>query len=283
LLLSGASYYLRLNYGTTTVLLLIMSTRAAVSSLEDEAAGLSPLLGEINNLYLAGGIADHDFVGVFILAYAAYRRPKNKWSCGRLKPCVTDSALLGETTRSIKVVEIPKLLEMLNQKHLEKLFGSQIDILDLTIVDIFNHVKLTGIKKNNDNMTNKAIVNWALRMWPFKLLTYIPTPMEVLRMQASRCRVITLFYNECDLASVHEAKLTYMTGSKVAAKDAFDFLIHDITHMEHFIAADSHLEQVGLMQSLVNIRQGSPRKLFRWMFPGDNYLWLELEYLISDM
>ena len=77
--------------------------------------------------------------------------------------------------------------------------------------------------------------------------------------------------------------LTYMTGSHVAAKDAFDFLVHDITHMEHFMSTDSHLEQVGLMKSLLNVCKGSPKKLFKELFPSDEYLWQELEYLISDM
>ena len=50
-----------------------------------------------------------------------------------------------------------------------------------------------GIKKNNNNYVNASIVNWCLATYRFKLLFHIPTPIEVLTMQADRERVITMF------------------------------------------------------------------------------------------
>ena len=248
--------------------------------LSTEAAALSPILTALNEVYINDQLSPYDFVGAFILLYVAHRRPR-KWSCGKLQPPVSVSS--GDTAPASRhITTLPSLLAALDSAVLTKLL-SPMPLEEVTILDIYAHIRLTSIKKNNDNLINRAIVHWAHGLWPFQLLTHIPTPMDVLRMQAQHSRVITLFYKESDLSSMHEAMLTYMIGSKVAAKDAFDFLVHDITHMEHYMLAESHAEQVGLMRALLAMHVGAPRKFFKLLFPCDAYLWSELEYLISDM
>ena len=37
--------------------------------------------------------------------------------------------------------------------------------------------------------------------------------------------------------------MTYI-GNTAHEKDSFEFLIHDLKHMEHFVDADKYLEQV---------------------------------------
>ena len=46
------------------------------------------------------------------------------------------------------------------------------------------------------------------------------------------------------LSTYHIAQLFYMDGSQNHEKDAFEFLIHDLKHMENFIQEDIHSEQV---------------------------------------
>lgn len=250
-------------------------------ALEAEAAVLSPILTALNEEYTKNQISDYDFVGAFILLYVAHRRPR-KWSCGKLQPPIYMSSTEA-TPPSRCIATIPALFAALDASVLSKLLSPSIPLEQITIVDIYRYIRLSGIKKNNDNLVNRSIVYWAHNLWPFQLLTHIPTPMDVLRMQANNSRVISLFYKDTDLSSVHEAMLTYMIGSKVAAKDAFDFLVHDITHMEHYMLPESHLEQMGLMRSLLALHNGAPRRFFKLLFPCDAYLWSELEYLISDM
>lgn len=270
---------LYLFYLFTIIILTIMPLKK--SDLASEAATLSPILTALHELFKMGNLTDYDFVGCFILVYAAFRRP-NRWSCGRLEHVLGDS-VAPYSTPSTRVSDLSSVINLLGQGHWDRLFKPTLDASEVTVLDIFRQIRLSGIKKNNDNMVNKAIVFWAGGKRPFQLLTRIPSPMTVLRMQASKSRVITLFYQEADLASYHEAMLTYMSGSQVAAKDAFEFLVHDMTHMEHFVDAHSHLEQVGLMRSILRLCNGYPKKFFAALFPEDCYVWLELEYLISDM
>ena len=245
-----------------------------------EAKRLSPLLTEYQQMASAGILMPYDFVGCFILSYASIRRPIDKWSCGVLKPPIQPDL---QTASSMRLSDLPSMVAVLHESHVKRLFKGIKAWEDITIMDIYNHIRLAGIKKNANNLVNRAFINWLEGKWPFLLLHHIPTPMAVMRMQANNQRVISLFYKEENLATKHEAMLTYMGGARIVAKDALDFLVHDITHMEHFMHPDSNLEQVGFMRSLLSLRNGSPRKYFEFLFPGDTCIWLELEYLISDM
>ena len=73
-------------------------------------------------------------------------------------------------------------------------------------------------------------------------------------------------------------------GNELNAKDSFEFLIHDMRHMEHFVAPDRYPEQVRFFRCMLNIHQGALRRYFTGtLYPGDSQLWHALEYVISDM
>lgn len=117
---------------------------------------------------------------------------------------------------------------------------------------------------------------------PFKLMFTIPSPMDVLRQQATGARVLTLFRTHNELSTTHKAMLYYMDGMQNHQKDSLEFLIHDMTHMEHYINDDIFLEQVGFFKCFLSINNYQP-KLFFNQREFDEELWRELEYVISDM
>lgn len=85
------------------------------------------------------------------------------------------------------------------------------NILDnFTLIDVFNNLMLTGIKGNTNHLINKNLVYWSLNERSYQLLTYIPTPYEVLKQQSYGLRVITLFYMKEKLSIKHISKLVYM-------------------------------------------------------------------------
>eukprot|EP00602_Paraphysomonas_sp_CaronLab_P005947 CAMPEP_0185035098 /NCGR_PEP_ID=MMETSP1103-20130426/25846_1 /TAXON_ID=36769 /ORGANISM="Paraphysomonas bandaiensis, Strain Caron Lab Isolate" /LENGTH=296 /DNA_ID=CAMNT_0027572023 /DNA_START=308 /DNA_END=1198 /DNA_ORIENTATION=+ len=118
---------------------------------------------------------------------------------------------------------------------------------------------------------------------PVILMTEIPTPMEVLRMQADGNRVVTMFTSVEQLSTCHVAKLQYMAGDQLHSRDPFEFLVHDIKHMYHFKDQATYDEQVGFFRAILSINAGKPKRFFCGLFPTDEMLWYELEYLISDM
>jgi hypothetical protein len=79
--------------------------------------------------------------------------------------------------------------------------------------------------------------------------------------------------------------LTYMSGHRSHERDGLEFLLHDMQHMEHF-RNDKQLyhEQVGFFASIELLgREKGVKYFFTSSLGYDKQLWLELEYVISDM
>ena len=174
-------------------------------------ADLSPLFCEWEMLLKNGTLQPVDFTGAVVLAYMAFRKPKG-WINGKLsKPIILLEEEEKVCNNSMKLIDVPKLLTLLDESYLCKKFKIS-DIYNLTILHIFNQMRFNNIKQNSDNYINYTIVYWYLQQRPYILLFSIPTPMEVLRMQAKGTRVITVFIQPHELNSKHIAKLHYMEG-----------------------------------------------------------------------
>ena len=102
-------------------------------------------------------------------------------------------------------------------------------------------------------------------------------------MQSRRERVVTMFTTAEELSSKHVAPLYYMDGMQNHAKDALEFLLHDLKHMENFVDPACSDEQVGFFKCMNQIHDGHPRRFFVKDCGYDELLWKELEYVISDM
>lgn len=174
---------------------------------------LAFFFSQLKSLLDEGVIQPYDFTGAVILAYLAHRRPKN-WVNGKMKPCVVvneEECKMNE--QSCKLSTMPELCELLDSVYVCKKLGLPADRFnEVRICTLFNCLRFASIKQNADNYINHSIVRWAMGERPFKLLMYIPTPMEVLRMQAVGERVVTVFVTAEELDSQHVAQLHYMDG-----------------------------------------------------------------------
>jgi len=278
--------------------------------LKSEAKNFSLIAREWKNMYLNKDLSPSDFAGSYILYYLGTRR-KNKWAGGNLKKSIIEHRKENEAV-SKRVCDIPGLLQVLDPDYLFRKLS--IDITEISVITVFNRLTLTGLKANNDNYVNVSIVLWALNQYPFRLLFHIPSPMAVLRMQCQGERVVTVLVEEEELGREHVAPLSYMQDMPLHGRDAFEFLLHDLKHMSHFICPETHLEQVGFFRCMLGLGRGNPRAFFcaplpcecamrdrdrgeefSWSHEGvnegcvcdlqgcDTQLWLELEYVISDM
>jgi hypothetical protein len=271
--------------------------------LEEEANILSPIFSDWFALVAEKKLLEHDFGGLYILAYLALRRPR-KWSSGKFPSSLNGS----QSYLSARLCDIPHIISLLGDQYLIKLFGP--DYLDtVTVITIFASIRFTGIKKNIENFVNQSLVQWALQRRPFVLLKDIPTPLQVLRMQARGQRVATAFLSCEELSSQHVAKLHYMEGHQNHSKDAFEFFLHDLKHMENFVDPNTAEEQVGFFHCLLTMSSRddiTPKRYLRNLLSEHTLravtpslletsqtdeifkrrfqqLWNELEYLISDM
>lgn len=287
-------------------------------NLATEALKVQPILSYCEKLYKDGQMSSSDLAGIFILSYLGLRRHKS-WSNGCLKNLISESLSLtscinSSRPSSVEICSIPGLFDILDENYVKKrilkVYKNSLDedgIPKITVLSIFDGLQLRGIKNNADDYVNRCLVNWAYGLRPVCLMFRIPSPLEVLLQQSNRSRVITLFLTLEELKRKHISMLYYMDGMQNHAKDSFEFLLHDMKHMENFTDSSIHLEQVGFFRCFLRLspdlnqskqsdssstkeelnalvpRPNSPKKFFTTVCGYDKLLWRELEYVISDM
>jgi hypothetical protein len=246
------------------------------------AAKAFPVIQAAADLYKARELADHDFVGIYILALAASRKVSS-WCTGRLKPWPERLSL--ELGSSIALDRVTGLIELLGGiDFILKKLGNRHRNGVITVQDIFNELQLASIKHNKHGCSvNMSMVQWSLGNRPFVVMPIIPSPMQVLQQQADGVRVVTVFLTQTELAVVHTSQLLYMQGSPSHSRDAFEFTLHDLQHMEHFCDKESHFEQRGFFLCMLRVGNGSPRDFFCTSCGLDSLFWHQLEYVLSDM
>ena len=230
--------------------------------LKIEASEVEPIMRHCAILQQSSQMSASDMAGVFVLSYLGLRRP-NAWSNGKLKSVVSSSLpddVKNPVPLSVKISEVPGLLTILGANYLSKKFGvncasiiGDAEVPMITVLSVFDSLQLRGIKNNTEDYINKCIVHWAYGLRPCCLMFRVPTPMEVLRQQARNSRVITLFIKRVELEKRHTAMLYYMDGMQNHAKDSFEFLTHDMKHMENFIDPRIHDEQVGFFRCMLKL------------------------------
>ncbi len=266
---------------------------------------ICPVVKDLATRHAAGALRDSEFVAIYILLLLSTR--KNKYLGGKYRYNSHDSAsVVIDRECSVSLATIPGLVDgvnLLDGVYLTKKLN--IELNDIRICDIFTNYTLNGIRKNQDNYVNRQIINWMIQEANISvirkpsLLFHIPTPLQVLEMQCKGTRVVTLFKERHELTKKHVSYLHYMGGQAAVVnghnnetimeheKDALEFLLHDLKHFDNFIGA-SFYEQVGFFNCLVDMHASSETKNKIKLFylnelKYDKQLYLELEYVLSDM
>lgn len=187
---------------------------------------------------------------LYILLFLRIRHPKN-WLQKKTNftPLQSEKLLLDI---------IPESFE-LNDWEKEKL-------KDLCAKDLFSYYNLKGIPQ----AVNRTINNWANGDWSIELLTHIPSPRELLRMQVRNTRCITLTVNHDEIDRL-----------VLSSRDPLSFVLHDLHHADHFFIQEESLKgQLGFY-SLVNQIYDQPQ--LKKTLKEDVQFKSEFEYVVSDM
>lgn len=116
----------------------------------------------------------------------------------------------------------------------------------------------------------RSLVAWENKNYPLVLRKDVPSPEDVLGMQAQGCRCITM------LVSLPEMQNFVEEG-----RDVLGFIVHDLIHADHFFAEPEKAQaQVLFCQKLILV-QKDPDILA--MLSQDKIFRKEFEYLMSDM
>lgn len=111
-----------------------------------------------------------------------------------------------------KILDIIPLEFELNEWEKNKLQG-------ISATELFLHFNLKGIPL----AVNQTMVKWAEGKWNIALLTHIPSPRELLRMQVKNTRCITLTVKHDEIDQL-----------VLSSRDPLSFVLHDLHHAEHF-------------------------------------------------
>jgi hypothetical protein len=263
-------------------------------------------------LYDAGDIGGADFFGLYTLAWVIALRGR-KFAAGRLAECIVGGEI-ESTIHSLPLHnfdDVCTLFDAYNSNalidYLERFHKptnnlssssssssssspSSSSSTSMSIVSVFNRVRLLGIDQNKKNCVNDAVVRWAAGEWPFELMFSVPTPIQVLEQQARGRRVISVLVGLDELQREHVSPLAYMSGEQTHSKNCISFAVHDCRHMLHFAGSFAFAEQVGVFASLWRCARNAAgdddnalRRFFDRYSGGDDALFAAIEYAISDM
>lgn len=144
----------------------------------------------------------------------------------------------------------------------EQLAGS---VLDAQLTRWFERYQFRSVIPN----VSIALMHWLRGHWPLQLVQHIPSPHEVLWMQVSGLRPVTLV---SEYPRMRQPVLTKANG--------FVFMVHDLEHAWKFF----HDPRLHVMQR--NLFAALERALAAGLFSGELHeaeFATRFDYLISDM
>jgi hypothetical protein len=120
--------------------------------------------------------------------------------------------------------------------------------------------------KGYSDRIRRALYQWSHGRYPLLRFKTIPTPFELLKVQATGKRVVTVFSQQ------EEWSKTY------GDKNAFEFVLHDLVHAEHFFERKDWSEGQRQFYDFVLRNWNHPlTSMTRKQCPE------QFDYLISDM
>lgn len=212
-------------------------------------------------LWKRGSIKDSEMVAIFILLFSFFRRPKDflggvhqeKFSNFAQDGLISGKAILDLLRPTLNP-------EWLNYKSLNRL-----DI-ETAFLPYFCSLSLRSIPLS----VTRALAAWQQGTYSLKLLTYIPSPEEVMKMQAQGYRCVSMLIGETEISSFIENE-----------RDVLGFIIHDLIHADHFFKNPmTAVQQIRFSQKLMTAYK-TPE--LQTMMNSDLQFRNEFHYLMSDM
>jgi len=214
-------------------------------TLESRRPYLALALTEMKGLELS----EADFTTLYILLYLRLRSPKNWLQRQQVSGSVPAKKLLEIIPASFELTDWEK----------EKL-------KDVTGAQLFSDFTLKGIPQS----VNRAMVNWYEGKWKIKMLDYIPSSRELLRLQVKNTRCITVMTEKENCAKI-----------VLGTRDPLSFVLHDLMHADQFFSQDVSLKgQLGFYSLINSIYDKEETKT---LLKKDSDFKKEFEYVASDM
>ncbi len=192
-----------------------------------------------------------EFCTLYIILFLRLKHPKN-W-------------LQKKSSVSSHLINDKKVLDLIPSSF--ELNGwEKLKLENVSFYEFFINFNLKGIPL----ASNRTMLNWLQANWPIICLHHIPTPRELLKMQANGSRCITLIINPDEISKM-----------VLSSRDPLSFVIHDLDHADHFFNNDeTHKGQLGILRLIDSIYDRPEiKKSLRENHSFKN----EFNYVASDM
>ncbi|MGZ3782793.1 MAG: hypothetical protein ACXVCY_19275 [Pseudobdellovibrionaceae bacterium] len=213
------------------------------------------------NLWKSRNIDDVEIATVYILIFAFFRRPNDF-----LGGVHNEDLLYADNPKSISSKQVVEILcadlpmPLKNAKSLERLKSSE------PFVDYFCSLSWRSIPLS----VAKSLCAWRSGRYSLNLLTYVPTPEEVLLMQTQGQRCVSMLIEP-------EQIRTFVDEGR----DVLGFIVHDLIHADHFFADQEKARaQIQFCQKLLTVLNFFE---IQQMLDRDAIFKSEFHYLMSDM
>lgn len=187
---------------------------------------------------------------LYILLFLRIRHPKN-W--------------LQKKSKNAPESQYPKILDLIPDSF-ELTEWEKKKLHHLSVLDLYTNYNLKGIPE----AVNRTMINWIQGKWSIVLLTHIPSPRELLKLQTKNSRCITLTVNHDDIDRL-----------VLSSRDPLSFVLHDLHHADCFFnQKETQKGQLGFY-SLVEKIYDQP--LLKNSLKDDRQFKSEFDYVVSDM
>lgn len=172
----------------------------------EEIPKISRKLRELENLQEAGLLQTYEVLTIFILIYLNSR--SERYLSRLPKKEITSIPALEAGENSLKIQDLPQILQslFLNCSTYDTIFEFLIQ---------YRFLKLPG-------EIQEFLINFAKHKYNIVLTNKDIEPFEMLLLQSSGKRAVTLSFQNA------------YTGTLIERRDAFEFLLHDISHAYTF-------------------------------------------------
>ncbi|XGC79776.1 hypothetical protein ACES2L_10585 [Bdellovibrio bacteriovorus] len=206
-------------------------------------------------------LSDVEIASVYILIFCFLRRPQD--FLGGPHNLISPSENKSDGVTGHAVIE-------LLSHHLPKEYAQAKSLMRLNkqvpFVELFCSFSWRSIPLS----VQQSLLSWQSGKYVLNLTIGIPTPEEVLFMQAQGKRCISMLIQKDQILNFVEE-----------GRDVLGFIVHDLIHADHFFAdAEKALAQIGFSKKLIEVH-AYPE--IQKMLLEDKVFEKEFHYLMSDM
>lgn len=222
----------------------------------------SSCLKDFLHQWRLGTLSDIEIAAIYIFIFGFLRRPQDFLGGPHNKELHEVSSNAKITCKKVHAILLGNLPEHLKQaKSLRWLENNDEAFLNFFCAQNWRSIPFSVAKSLNA---------WAAQFYPLNLYTFIPTPLDVLNLQARGERCITMLIEPDQIKNWVEE-----------GRDVLGFIVHDLIHADHFFADPVKANaQIEFCKRLVPIH-ALPQ--IQTMMTVDSEFCREFHYLMSDM